>query len=66
VTAFDGCLDSGRGLRIVREDIEAGITAGIRGTPTLFVNGRRLRGIPKPWMLNEIIQFGEKNLSQVE
>lgn len=64
--AFKSCLDSGRGLKVVKEDIEAGIKAGIRGTPTLFVNGRRLGGVPKPWMLNEILQFGEKNLSQIE
>jgi protein-disulfide isomerase len=64
--AFDSCLDSGRGLTVVKEDIEAGIKAGIRGTPTLFVNGRRLGGVPKPWVLNEILQFGEKNLSRLE
>jgi protein-disulfide isomerase len=66
VKAFNSCLDSGRGLKVVQEDIEAGINAGIRGTPALFVNGRRLGGVPKPWMLNEILQFGEKNLSQLE
>lgn len=64
--AFNRCLDSGRGLKVVKEDIAAGIKAGIRGTPTLFVNGRRLGGVPKPWMLNEILQFGEKNLSRLE
>jgi protein-disulfide isomerase len=64
--AFNSCLDSGRGLKVVQEDIEAGIKAGIRGTPTLFVNGRRLGGVPKPWMLNEILQFSEKNLSPPE
>jgi protein-disulfide isomerase/uncharacterized membrane protein len=64
--AFNSCLDSGRGLKVVQEDIEAGIKAGIRGTPTLFVNGRRLGGVPKPWMLNEILQFSEKNLSRPE
>ena len=64
--AFNSCLDSGRGLKVVKEDIAAGIKAGIRGTPTLFVNGRRLGGVPKPWMLNEILQFGEKNLSRIE
>ncbi len=64
--AFNSCLDSGRALKIVKEDIEAGIKAGNRGTPTLFVNGRRLGGVPKPWVLNEILQFGEKNLSRPE
>jgi protein-disulfide isomerase/uncharacterized membrane protein len=66
LNSFNSCLDSGRGLKVVKEDIEAGIKAGIRGTPTLFVNGRRLGGVPKPWVLNEILQFGEKNLSRSE
>jgi protein-disulfide isomerase/uncharacterized membrane protein len=66
LNTFNSCLDSGRALKVVKEDIEAGIKAGIRGTPTLFVNGRRLGGVPKPWMLNEILQFGEKNLSRLE
>ncbi|MCP4623516.1 MAG: thioredoxin domain-containing protein [bacterium] len=64
--AFNSCLDSGRGLRVVKEDIEAGIKAGIRGTPALFVNGRGLRGVPKPWILNEILRFSEKNLAPPE
>ena len=66
VKAFNSCLDSGRALKIVQEDIEAGIRAGVRGTPTLFVNGRKLGGVPKPWMLNEILQFSEKNLAPPE
>ena len=64
--AFNSCLDSDRGLRIVKEDIEAGINAGIRGTPSLFVNGRGLGGIPKPWILNEILKFSEKHLPPPE
>ena len=59
---FKGCLDSGRGLKAVREDIEAAFNAGVKSTPTLFINGRRLRGIPKPWMLNEILQYSQKHL----
>ena len=66
LNAFNSCLNSGRGLKVVQEDIEAGIRAGIRGTPTVFVNGRRLGGVPKPWVLNEILQFGAENLSQIE
>jgi protein-disulfide isomerase/uncharacterized membrane protein len=64
--AFKGCLDSGRALKVVKEDIEAGIKAGIKGTPTLFVNGRRLGGVPKPWVLNEILQYSAENLSGPE
>jgi protein-disulfide isomerase len=66
LSAFKGCLNSGRGLRVVREDINAAIQAGVTSTPTLFINGRGLRGVPKPWMLNEILQYSKKNLALPE
>jgi protein-disulfide isomerase/uncharacterized membrane protein len=61
-SAFKSCLNSGRGLKVVNEDIDAAFRAGVKSTPTLFINGRRLRGVPKPWMLNEILQYSKKNL----
>jgi protein-disulfide isomerase/uncharacterized membrane protein len=64
--AFKSCLNSGRGLRAVKEDITAAIHAGVKSTPTLFINGRGLRGVPKPWMLNEILQYSKKNLAPPE
>ncbi len=60
---FKRCLDSGRGLKVVSEDIEAALNAGVKSTPTLLINGRRLRGVPKPWMLNEILQYSQKHLA---
>lgn len=66
LNTFNGCLDSGRGLEVVGEDIQAAFDAGVTGTPTLFINGRRLGGVPKPWVLNEIIEFSERNLSPAE
>ena len=63
LVAFQSCLNSGRGLRAVKEDIDAAIKAGVKSTPTLFINGRGLRGVPKPWMLNEILQHSRKNLA---
>lgn len=59
---FKQCLDSGRGRKVVSEDIAAAYKAGVKSTPTLLINGRRLRGVPKPWMLNEILQYSQKNL----
>jgi protein-disulfide isomerase/uncharacterized membrane protein len=59
---FKRCLDSGRGLKVVSEDLQAAYNAGVKSTPTLFINGRRLRGVPKPWMLNEILQYSQKHL----
>jgi protein-disulfide isomerase len=61
--AFKSCLNSDRGLKVVSEDIDAAFRAGVKSTPTLFINGRRLRGVPKPWVLNEILQYSKKNLS---
>ena len=61
--AFKSCLASDRGLRVVQEDINAAIHAGVRSTPTLFINGRGLSGVPKPWMLNEILKYSKKNLA---
>ena len=66
LSAFKSCLNSGRGLRVVKEDINAAIQAGVKSTPTLFINGRGLRGVPKPWMLNEILQYSKKNLAPPE
>jgi protein-disulfide isomerase/uncharacterized membrane protein len=62
LAAFKGCLDSGRGMQVVREDIAAALNAGVKSTPTLFINGRQLRGVPKPWMLNEILTYSQKHL----
>ena len=66
LSEFKSCLSSGRGLRVVKEDIKAAIQAGVKSTPTLFINGRGLRGVPKPWMLNEILQYSKKNLAPPE
>lgn len=41
--ALDGCLRSGEGLRRVEADIALSAEAGVRGTPTLFLDGELLR-----------------------
>lgn len=41
---FTACLDSGRFADEVKTDKEAGSRAGVRATPTFFVNGRYVRG----------------------
>jgi protein-disulfide isomerase len=53
---FERCLDSGRSTDEVLQDYQAGVAAGVRGTPTFFVNGNRIPGaIPKD-ILDAIIQ----------
>ncbi len=62
LSEFESCLDSGRGYQVVSEDIAAAYSAGVNSTPTLIINGRQLRGVPKPWMFNEVLQYSKKNL----
>lgn len=42
--SFNTCLDSGDKAQQVRSDLQAGQAAGVRGTPTFFINGQRLVG----------------------
>ena len=63
LNTFENCLNSGRGIKVVKEDIDAAIRAGVKSTPTLFINGRGLRGVPKPSILNEILRYSRINLS---
>ena len=66
LSTFNSCLDSGRGRQVVEEDIKAAIDGGVTGTPTIFINGRKLRGVPKPWVLNELLKFSERHLTPAD
>src|SRR5690554_3248904 len=41
---FSACLDSGRHAQRIQDDYEEGQRLEITGTPTMFVNGIRIRG----------------------
>jgi protein-disulfide isomerase len=46
-SAFSQCLRSDKYQKEVSESRQLGSTLGVTGTPTLFVNGRRLEGYPR-------------------
>ncbi|EKE25883.1 MAG: DsbA oxidoreductase [uncultured bacterium] len=43
-TRFNNCLDSEKYKEAVNKDVNDGKTAGVSGTPTFFINGKRLVG----------------------
>jgi protein-disulfide isomerase len=46
---FDSCLDSGRYEDKVKKDMQDGASAGVSGTPALFINGIPLPGGALPY-----------------
>lgn len=52
---FNACLDSRKFKAQVDEDHQAGIQAGVTGTPAFFVNGRFLNGAQPFEAFQEII-----------
>ncbi len=41
---FDACLDSGKFEQTVKDSVEYGSSLGVTGTPSIFINGKILRG----------------------
>ncbi len=52
---FNSCLAGGEAKLKVMENLEAGISAGVSATPTLFVNTRKVEGIVSFEELSRII-----------
>jgi protein-disulfide isomerase len=58
--AFDRCLDTGKYANRLRRDVEEGESYGVRGTPTLFINGRL---ITKPLTYGYVVSVIEEELA---
>lgn len=41
---FSSCLDSQKYLAEIQEDLQDGVEAGVRATPTFFINGQKIEG----------------------
>jgi protein-disulfide isomerase len=53
--AFDQCLDSGKYAEQVQADLQAGVEAGVSGTPAMFVNGIPISGAVPYEQLSQVI-----------
>ena len=56
VDEFEQCLDSGEYTDEVLEDFADGFEAGVRGTPTFFINGNRIPGAIPADILELIVE----------
>ncbi len=56
LAAFRECLESGRYEQEVRKDLQDGMRAGVRSTPTLFINGIPVEGAQPVEVYESIIQ----------
>ena len=54
--SFNACVDGGLTSARVTAETEAGRQKGVARTPTLFVNGRKIEGVPSFEVLLEAIQ----------
>jgi protein-disulfide isomerase len=52
---FKGCLASTRHDAAIEQAVEQGRELGVSGTPTFFINGRRMVGIRSPEELAKVI-----------
>lgn len=53
--SFNQCLDSGKYTQEVADDISEGLSYGVNGTPTFFINGRTVLGAQPFSVFQEII-----------
>lgn len=53
---FSACFTSREFTNEVQADYRDGISAGVRGTPTFFINGRKIEGVLPYELFQEVIQ----------
>lgn len=53
---FTADLDSGKYKKMVDREEDEGMTAGVMGTPTFFINGKRYNGAMEPEMVKPLLE----------
>ena len=57
VTLTENCMKSPETKKSVESDVELGDALGVTGTPAIFINGRRISGIPITHFVERLLQF---------
>lgn len=59
---FSEILETGEHAPRVQADLTLGFSLAVSGTPTFFINGYRLVGVPPMWVFERALQATEKGL----
>lgn len=51
-----GCLEEDETTKRIERDVEEGILRGVKGTPTIFVNGKKFEGMPGDYEFRNIVR----------
>ncbi len=54
---FDSCMKSDAVKQMISSDLDLGAQVGVEGTPTIIINGRRIRQRPDAALLKLIIEY---------
>lgn len=54
---FNTCLESARYAQEVAQDFDDGVKAGVKGTPTWFINGQKVEGVIPLEVFKQIIDL---------
>jgi protein-disulfide isomerase len=57
--SFEKCLDENRYNQEIQNDFQAGVSAGVEGTPTFFINGQKVEGLNIPKVMSTINQLNK-------
>lgn len=60
--AFERALGAGTHQARMHADMNMGRSLGVTGTPTFFLNGFRLQGVPSLWMLEIALEAFRKGV----
>lgn len=63
--AFAAALADGRHAGRVEEDVALGYSLAVTGTPTYFVNGYRITGVPPLWVFDLALEAFRENRVEV-
>ncbi len=60
MTSFNTCFDSGKYTQLIKQETQQGEAMGVVGTPTFFVNGRRLNNLLSADQFGQLIDSLQK------